>query len=89
MYGDGVVWRVIGNERVCFPASARGTLSLFCPDGEARGVTVKGTKYELENGIVRSDFPIGVSNSFLGRESYVEVREGNLLMIYETGGIMA
>lgn len=87
MYGDGVLWRVIRNERVCFPASAHGTLSLFCPDGEAWGVTIMGLKYELENGIVRSDYPIGVSNSFLGREAYVEVLDGNLLMTYETDGI--
>ena len=36
MYGDGVVWSVLHNEKVSFPAGCGGTLSLFCMDGAAR-----------------------------------------------------
>lgn len=84
MYTEGAVWRVIHNERIDFPASARGTLSLFCMDGEAKGVTVRGVKYELEDGVLRSDFPLGVSNSFLGKDAFVQVRKGTLLIYCET-----
>lgn len=83
MYGDGIVYRVIHNERVDFPAGAHGTLSLFCPDGETRRVTLRGLKYETEQTVIRSDFPIGVSNSFTGRAASVEVGDGSLLMIYD------
>lgn len=83
MYGDGVLWRVLRNERMRFPASMRGTLSLFCLDGEARGVSLRGLKYELDGALLRSDFPLGVSNSFLGQEASVEVADGTLLMMYE------
>jgi len=83
MYGDGVVWRTLHDGRFDFPASARGTLSVFCMDGEARGVTLRGLKYELDDGCLRSDFPLGVSNSFLGREASVEVKDGTLLILYD------
>lgn len=84
MTAPGCVWRTLKNARLDFPAGMRGTLSVFCPDGEARGVTIRGTKYELENGVLRSDFPLGVSNSFTGGAAYVSVAEGTLLLYYET-----
>lgn len=83
LYGDGVVWRVVDRERVVFPPSARGMISLFCFDGEARGVTLRGLKYTLEQGTLRPDFPLGVSNSFIGQAASVEVTEGRLLMMTE------
>lgn len=83
LYGDGVVWRVLCRERMDFSAAMHGTLSLFCMDGEARGVTLRGLKYKMEQGTIRSGFPIGVSNSFVGEAASVEVRDGLLLMMTE------
>lgn len=84
MIAPGCVWRVLKNARLDFPAGMRGTLSVFCPDGEARGVRIAGTKYTLNDGTLRSDFPLGVSNAFTGEPASVEVREGTLLIYYET-----
>ena len=86
MYGDGVVWSVLHNEKVSFPAGCGGTLSLFCMDGAARGVTIRGLKYELADAEIRSDFPIGVSNSFMGAAASIEVRDGTLIMIHDIFG---
>lgn len=86
MYGDGVVWSVLHNEKVSFPAGCGGTLSLFCMDGAARGVTIRGLKYELADAEIRSDFPIGVSNSFTGAAASIEVRGGTLIMIHDIFG---
>ena len=83
MYGDGVLWQTVCRERIDFPAGKRGTLSLFCLGEEARGVCLRGLKYELENGTLRADFPLGVSNSFTGRAASVSLREGCLLMMTE------
>ena len=83
LYGDGVVWRVLHGESIEFPAATRGTLSLFCIGEEARGVTLRGLKYNMEQGAIRPDFPIGVSNSFIGEAASVEVAEGSLLMMTE------
>ena len=81
MYGDGVIYRVIHDERISFPASCQGTLSLFCMDGQARGVSISGLKYSLDNYTVSSCFPIGVSNSFTGSPAEIEVKDGTLLII--------
>lgn len=83
LYGEGVVWRTVCRERVEFPASMRGTLSLFCLEGETRGVTLRGLKYNMERGTVRADFPIGVSNSFVGEAASVEAADGCLIMMTE------
>lgn len=82
MYGDHVVYQGICCETVSFPSSMKGDFSLFCLDGTARGVTIRGLKYELTDAVITSDFPIGCSNSFLGEPSSVTVREGSLIAIY-------
>ena len=82
IYGDGSCCTLIKNESISFPAEMKGNVSVFCMDGEARGVSIKGLKYELENAVLRSDFPIGVSNSFTGKTGHIAVRQGTLLVFY-------
>lgn len=84
LYGSGVVFRGICNETVNFPAAAAGDFSLFCLNGTARGVTIRGMKYEVTDAEITSDYPIGVSNSFLGVPSSVTVTDGSLILIYST-----
>ena len=52
----------------------------------SRGVTIRGLKYELADAEIRSDFPIGVSNSFMGAAASIEVRDGTLIMIHDIFG---
>ena len=82
MYGNGIVYRGICCETVSFPASARGGFSLFCLDGTARGVTIRGMKYETTDAVITSDYPVGCSNSFRGIPSSVTVEDGSLIAIY-------
>ena len=86
LYGDGTVWSTLHNEKVCFPAGCTGTLSLFCIDGTAHGVSINGLKYELRGAEIRSDFPVGVSNSFTGSAAAIEVADGTLIMIHDIWG---
>lgn len=86
IYGEGTIWRVIHNESLRFPASCRGTLSLFCLDGQAKGVSIRGLKYPLHDYTVTSDFPIGVSNSFVGAPAEIEVKDGTLLILSDIQG---
>ena len=67
-----------------FPAEMKGDISVFSFDEKATGVTEKGLKYSLDNAVVENCNPVGVSNSFIGQESYVEVKDGTLI-IYFTG----
>ena len=46
---------------------------------KAKGVTISGMKYELENAVLTNDFPNGNSNEFIGEEAMISVEEGELV----------
>ena len=60
----------------------QGTVSVFAYGGQARGVTIRGLKYPLENTILHDDTPLGVSNSLHG-EGEITLEHGTLLVFYE------
>lgn len=70
---------VICREAVHFRKNLEGTLSLFSLGEKANGVTISGMKYELENAVLTNDFPIGISNEFIGEEAMISVEEGELV----------
>lgn len=86
LVGEGVWYRVIYNEEIVFGKEEEGYLSVFCLGDEALGVCEKGLKYELDHARLTKEYPVGVSNEFIGKESRVAVREGMLLLIGEKKG---
>lgn len=58
-------------------------ISVFALGKDACGVTEKGLKYALDHAVVTTDFPIGISNEFMNCESFVEVKDGTLLVCVE------
>ena len=72
--------------QVIFPASMSGYLSVFCNSGTAKGVTLSGLKYPLERHTMTGDFPLGVSNQFLGESALVSVERGSLFLLWEDQG---
>ena len=76
--GTGMILVICG-EAVHFRKNLEGTLSLFALGERARGVTISGMKYELENAELTNDFPIGISNEFIGEEAMISVEEGELV----------
>lgn len=74
---------VIKNEAVHFRRNLKGTLSLFSMVEESKGVTIHGMKYELEHASVRNDFPIGISNEFIGQEAEILVEDGTLVCMLQ------
>ncbi len=74
---------VIQNEAVHFQKSLEGYLSLFSLGEEARGVTIEGMKYTLENEVLRNDYPLGISNEFIGEEAMISVEDGSLVCMIQ------
>lgn len=63
---------------------ARGqwsSLSVFAFSDRAEGVTLKGVKYPLSDGILSNTFPLGVSNCFISGTAELTVRQGMLLIV--------
>ena len=81
--GNRYIAAVIKNEMIRFPKTAAGTLSVFCMGADAKGVTIRGTKYEAEDITLTAGFPLGVSNHFMGKDCSVTVKDGSLLLLYD------
>ena len=83
LVGRDYLVTVVKNERLSFPAEAEGILSLFCLGADAKGVTIRGLHYELEEGTLTPGFPLGVSNHFTGKKATVEVKDGSVLALWD------
>lgn len=86
LYGTGQRIELVRNSRICFSKDMYRKdrrLSIFALGKDACGVTEQGLKYTLDNVVVRTDFPIGVSNEFMDCESFIEVKDGTLLVCVE------
>lgn len=70
---------VLKDEKIRFQRGMKGILSLFSLVEESRGVTIEGMKYLLDQATVRNDFPVGISNEFIGEDASVTVEHGTLL----------
>lgn len=83
LIGQQYLVSAVRNGVLCFPETAAGILSVFCLDGRAEGVTIRGLQYGLEQGRLDSSYPLGVSNHFVGRPATVRVENGTLLLMYD------
>ncbi len=82
LIGEGICIRAVTNGEITFDESFEGIISIFCLTGEAKGVTLTGLKYPLDNGVMTSQMPLGVSNEFIGQKSTVRVTDGTLIVIW-------
>ena len=83
LVGADTLVTVVKNGALHFPRDAEGILSVFCHGAEAAGITLRGLRYELENGSLSAGFPLGVSNHFVGKEATIRVEKGSLLVIWD------
>ena len=83
LVGNTTLVTVVKNGKITFPAGKTGTISVFCMGSDAQGVTERGLYYKLENGMLTSGFPLGVSNHFTGEKAEIEVKDGSLLVLWE------
>ncbi len=82
LYFKEYVITAVTNGSLHFMNSVQGNISVFSADGIARGVYEKGLLYSLDNAELTSDYPIGVSNSFAGKESEISVTNGTLYVVF-------
>ena len=73
----------IRNEAITLAGNRGATLSVFAIGGEARGVSIKGAKYEVTGVTLSPAFPLGVSNEFTYLDARISVEDGALLVIAE------
>ena len=64
---------------------AKGDTISLLPLGKAKGVTLSGFFYPLENRDLDSGYPLGISNVVTQDSACVSVREGDLLLFHNYG----
>lgn len=82
LFGKDSIMMTVTNDKVDFSARENGYISVFSLTDKSTGVNLKNLKYELCDVTLTSDFPIGVSNEFVGKQSSIEVGEGTLLIVF-------
>lgn len=80
--GTGMIL-VICNEEVSFRSGMEGYLSLFSLGREAKGVTIRGMKYPLDHYTMTNNYPIGISNEFIGEQAVICVEDGEAVCIVQ------
>lgn len=83
IYDDNHTVTAIKNSNIKFKNTSKGYVSVFALSGIAKGVTINGLLYPLDNAEISPDFPLGVSNEFLEKESEISVKDGILTIIFE------
>ena len=83
LIGNTTIVTVVKNGKIIFPAGLSGTISVFCMGKDAEGVIEQGLFYGLENGVLTSGFPLGVSNHFTGEKAEISVKNGSLLVLWD------
>lgn len=81
LYAAEYEMQVVTNGNIVFPVYEKGIIAVFSMGDSANGVYLHGLKYPLTDATITNDFPIGVSNEFIGKASCIEVKNGSLLVI--------
>ncbi|MGN0968638.1 MAG: thiamine diphosphokinase, partial [Oscillospiraceae bacterium] len=82
LLGEDAALTAVRNGTLTFGPEHTGTLSLFAWGGTAKGVTLTGLLYPLENAALTPEHPLGVSNEFLGQTARVSVAAGTLIALW-------
>ena len=88
LIGKDTTITAITDSSIAYIPEAKGRISVFASGNTASGVTISGLKYTLANGLLTNDYPLGVSNEFVGEPAVVSVTQGTLIIMW-TGGLDA
>lgn len=86
VFGENSVMTGIRNTRTFLGPGRKGIVSVFAYGGDAKGVTISGLKYNMDNGTIFCDMPKGVSNEFVGTPASIEVTSGTLILVTTNDG---
>ncbi len=80
---ENVTVTAITNGEIHFYEKSNGIISVFALSENANGVNIKGLKFPLNNALLTSDCPVGVSNEFIGQKSSISVTDGTLTILWQ------
>lgn len=81
LVGEGERITMVQNGSRLFLRRAGVSFSVLAFGGTARGVTLEGTYYPLQNGVLTERFPLGHGNRITAEAARVTVTDGTLFVI--------
>ena len=82
LFGEDFISTAIKNDSLEFGKEKQGNISVFAATSECE-VSIDGLLYTLENKKITYDFPIGVSNEFIGKKAKITALNGTAIIIYK------
>jgi len=82
LVGNGELFTVISNSDITIDGEKDSFFSVFAYGGIAKGVTIVGAHYDVQNAELTPFFPLGVSNKFKENTVRVSVEKGCLMIVY-------
>ena len=84
IHHEDKIFKAFADGEIILHSCLKGYVSVFSLCDESEGVTVEGLKYEVKDVNLRLDTPFGVSNEFTGKEARISVKNGRLMVVYNT-----
>ena len=86
--GEKCCLTALKDGEVRFTKEAQGIISVFCLGAPAKGVTLEGLLYPLNDYTLVPDMPLGVSNEFTGVPARVRVQDGAIVALFRDIGYL-
>ena len=80
LFDEKSVLLALCNDSIAFDESANGYISVFSLSDVSKNVTLRNLKYTVENASLTNDYPLGISNEFIGKPAFISVENGTLLI---------
>lgn len=80
MFSGSKTMLCINNKKIVFDKSFSGKISVFAVDNAVK-TSISGLKYCFK-GVLTNDFPIGVSNQFIGKSAEISA-QGCVMIVFE------
>lgn len=81
---DKEIIYLIENESINLEIKEDSIVSIIPVKDDAKGVTLKGFRYNLENFDIKFASPLGMSNVVKDKNNFIKVSDGSLLIIINT-----
>ena len=81
LYSDTEYMVILNNGEISLPAEEGYAFSVFALSDYVKGLTIKGSLYNVKDYTLENTFPLGLGNSWVEDNAIISAREGQLLVI--------
>ena len=80
--GEDFSFITFSSKGAIFSENLCGDISVFATGGQCENVSIRGLLYEAERISLSPEFPLGVSNKFIGKKAEISVENGTVTVLF-------